>query len=871
MSSRALGAVVAAIVAAAIRVPIVTAAVVLVGAGASLYLAVSTDRLGIDTNTANMISPRLDWRQDFDEYRNSFPARDRNIVAVIDGPSSEASMRHARALAAALRSEPDLFPSVFLEGDGEFFERNGLLYLPLDELEDLYDRLYDVQPLLGRLARDVSGAGVLDVLADSYELADGADASALQGRDEIFAEIAATLLASIARERRPVLWGQLLGVAADDSTRKLLLIQPVLDFTGRAPPARDAIERIRAIDTGLTRDLAVGAELRLTGAVVMEHEELSSVVASARAAGIASLVLVLIVLLITLRSWRLLIVSLLTLFAGLAVTAAFAGFAVGRLNLLSVAFAVLYVGLGVDFILHLLLRHRELQRSGFGRDRALLETAQGVGGSLVICAATTLVCFLAFMPTDFVGISELGLISGVGMVISLFVSLTLLPALLRLVWPETLAHSVGAAQRRLIRWPQLPPRVTCVAAISIAILACVFLPSLEFDGNPIRLRDPDSESIRTLEDLSSDSTAPLFDLVVLVPDAEAAAARALSLTELPTVKQVRTAASLVPDGQDDKLLLLEDLGFYMGSTIRGFEPDDPSANRVGLALERLNERVAMISTPTPSERELTIAADRWLDWNASLPLTEAASVGAVVDADILGNLAEQVQRLERSLDARRFSFDDLPAVLRDRWVNAAGQRLVEVVPSEDLNDSAAAARFVAEVHSVAPRATGLPVVYEQAAATVTRAFSLALLYAFLAVTLLLLVLMRSIRDTLLVLGPILFAALVTAASSVILGIPLNFANIIALPLLVGVGVDSGIHIVHRVRTEPPAGVGLLHTSTSKAVFASAVTTVASFGNLAFSSHRGMASMGQLLTLGMAMSLVAMLIVLPALLRLGRPT
>jgi len=863
---RALGQWLGAIVAAVIRRPILTACFVLGLSVSSLLLVVGTGRIGMNTDTADMISDKLPWRIDFIEYRDSFPARDRNIVAVVDGPNSEASSRYARALAAALRAEPELFPSVFMEGEGEFFERNGLLYLPLDQLNALVDRLIEAQPLLGRLASDVTGAGVVNVLADSIELAGDSASATASERDRIFAEIAATLEAAAAGERRPVLWGGLIGVAADDSPRQLLLIRPAVDFT--RVPARAAIERLRRIGDELEQELATGARLRLTGTVAMENEELSSIVQSASAAGIAALVMVIVVLLLTLRSLRLLIIAVVTLLAGLGLTAAFAGFTVGHLNLLSVAFAVLYVGLGVDFILHLLLRTKELLAAGAGLDTALEETARGVGGSLVICAVTTAVGFFAFIPTDFVGISELGLIAGSGMMISLIVSLTLLPALVRLFCRDLQQAPAGRRRLRSGRLPMPPPGVTCVVAAVIAVGACLMLPGLRFDGNPINLRDPSSESIRTLEDLAADGRAPLFNLAVLVPDAGAAEAMAAELATLPDVAQVRTTARLVPDDQEDKLFALEDLDLVMGPTLRDFMPGSGAPVRVVAALNRLVALLAQ-APAGPAGPELLAAAQRWLAYVATLSPDDAEAAAAALDSDLLGNLVEQVGRLEQGLDARRFTLDDVPAALRDRWLNAAGQQLVEVVPAEDLSDDAAAARFVAEVRSIAPHATGLPVVYQEAAATVTRSFLLALFYAFVAVTGLLLLFLRSIRDTLLVLVPIGFAALVTAALSVALGLPLNFANIIALPLLVGVGVDSGIHMVHRMRTEPPADGSLLHTSTSRAVFASAVTTVASFGNLAFSTHVGMASMGQLLTLGMAMSLVSVLVVLPALIRLGK--
>jgi hopanoid biosynthesis associated RND transporter like protein HpnN len=395
----------------------------------------------------------------------------------------------------------------------------------------------------------------------------------------------------------------------------------------------------------------------------------------------------------------------------------------------------------------------------------------------------------------------------------------------------------------------------------------LLLPELRFDGNPIRLRDPESESIRTLEDLAADSSAPLFNLAVLVPNATAAEATALRLAPLDTVLRVMTIASLVPADQEDKLGILDDLDLVLGATLAGIQDQSSEPGRLDRALETLVAQLASFAARSAAMNAMVAEAETWNERARGLPVDELRSREARLDEDIRGNLAEQLLRLERGLGAQAFDQADLPPELRERWVNAAGEELVEVVPKENLNDSDAARRFVADVRSVVPNATGLPVVYEEASATVTRAFSFALTWAFIGVTLMLLIVQRSLRDTLLVLAPVVFATIVTAGCSILLGLPLNFANIIALPLLIGVGVDSGIHIVHRMRSEPPRDGDPLRSSTSRAVFASALTTIASFGNLAFSSHYGMASMGQLLTLGMVISLIAALGVLPAIMRL----
>jgi predicted RND superfamily exporter protein len=238
-----------------------------------------------------------------------------------------------------------------------------------------------------------------------------------------------------------------------------------------------------------------------------------------------------------------------------------------------------------------------------------------------------------------------------------------------------------------------------------------------------------------------------------------------------------------------------------------------------------------------------------------------------LESGLLTTLPRQLQRLAAGLTAGPFGREDLPEELTSRWVAADGTELIEITPAQDISDDVAAERFVETVRATVSTATGLPVVHYEAGRTVVRAFQLAFAYALLMVSIILWVFLRRLTDRVFVIVPVILAAGVTAAMTVPLGLQFNFANIIALPLLLGVGVDNGIHMVHRMRTEPPAAGGLLTTSTSRAVFASNLTTIASFGNLAFVSHRGMASMGQLLTLGMLVTLVTTLVLLPALLTL----
>ncbi|HEX7079428.1 MAG TPA: MMPL family transporter [Gammaproteobacteria bacterium] len=836
----------------------------IVAAAASAYYAAT--RLGINTDTANMISAELPWRRNFIDYRASFPSRDRNIVVVIDGPSTEAVDAFSSALVERLRRRPDLYRSVFAARSDEFFERNGLLYSSVEELEDLGDRLAAAQPLIGLLRPGLDGAAVVNVVDRTLTAADGEGGDPLA--NALYGELTGAVTAVLDGGRDPIDWRRLIaGGAAAEGTRRTILLQPVLDFDS-VRPAAAPMEHLRAAIDALATGELRGVTARLTGAVAMEHEEMLSVRQGANVAGVVSFVLVVFLLYATLRSWKLLAISATTLVAGLTGAAAFAAAAVGHLNLLSAAFAVMYIGLGTDFIIHVCLRVKELLAEGVALDDAIVRTVGGIGSSLVIAAVTTAAGFYAFIPTAFDGVSELGIISGTGMFISLFASLTLLPALLgrfltpadcrpRPAWIGTLGFKRLTAR---------PPIVLGVTAVML-LTTLTALPFTEFDSNPLHMRDPESESVRALEELAADSEAALFNMVAIAPDHDTALEWAAALRGLDTVRRVSTVDTLVPEQQAEKALVLEDIALLMGPGFADLKRTPADPERLHDAFRALHDDLEGATGRGAAAGELRKAVDALLAALGTHDEPERTRTLVALDEAVVGDLPRELERLAKGLGAQPFDRDALPPALLERWVSADGRELIEIAPREDVSDNGEAARFADSVRSIVPSATGLPVVYREASRTVVHAFQLALVYALVMVTILLWVFLRRGKDVLLVIVPILLATAATLAVTVLLGVPLNFASIIGLPLLVGIGVDNGIHIVHRMRTHPTADGEPFGTSTSLAVLASNLTTVVSFGTLGLSAHRGMASLGQLLTLGIVMTLAASMVLLPALLKL----
>jgi hopanoid biosynthesis associated RND transporter like protein HpnN len=837
----------------------------------------TANNLRLNTDTGDMLSAELPFRQNYIRYKQLFPQYVDTMLVVIDGDIPESAQRAAQSLAERVRAERALFKTVYRPGSGPFFDTNALLYLKISELEDLTDTLSKIQPYLAKLTEDRSLRGLLALTGEGLKAVQKGEKLKLA---PILTRLNEAIEANLHGEERQLSWQELMldTQSTKENKRQFVVIQPQLDFS-RWLPAQPAIETVRRLADELQLNPQHGVNLRITGSVALEFEEAQSVSQGAGVAALAALCMVFIVLWLGLRSLRLVTATLITLLTGLLLTAAFAAAAVGELNLISVAFAILYIGLGVDFAIHLCLRYQELTSQARHHDDALLSAAHNVGASLVLCALTTAVGFYAFIFTDYEGVSELGLISGTGMFISLFTNLSLLPALLTLRpltkdIPDYYSRPLPRAAEVIVRLPSHHPRVIIVSAALLAVCALATLPWVSFDYNPLNLRNPDSESVSTFKDLIENSETPPWHATILARQDTSIADIVKRLRTRKYVGQVITLEDFVPDKQDEKLDMIADIGLLLGPQLQ--ISADSSPVPYPQLLSALDEFSAILKTYLTSNLDLPWRQNvARLRKNLERLRTQDSDSEAHerrlrrLEHGLLVNLPDSLLKLQRAMEARPVTLADLPENLSTRWITPDNTQRIEVFPKEDISDNAALRRFVHDVRAVAPDATDFPVLVLESGIAIVKAFQQAFIAALIVIILLLLFELRRLGDTLMILIPLLLAGLCTAAATVLLNVPFNFANIIALPLLLGMGVDSGIHMVHRLRSPLPPEGHLLKTGAARAVVFSALTTIVSFGNLSFSNHPGTASLGLILTIGVLSTLVSTLVVLPALITLRR--
>ena len=818
----------------------------------------------MDSNSQDLFSPDVDWRRHQAEFDAAFPQRTGLILAVIDGATPERTSEAATALTAALAARKDLFPTVRDQAGNDFFTHNGLLFLTADEVRDATRHVIDAQPFLGPLAADPSFRGIMDGFSSAL-LGVENGATTLEDLARPFSEFADTLDKINSGEPALLSWQELISgdKPGTKDTRRIIEVQPALDYSALAPGGTaSATLRQTAADLGLTP--ANGVSVRLTGSVPIADEEFLTL--TDRAALMATLMMsaILATLWAAVRSARIVAAILITLFVGLAITTAIGLAAVGRFNIISVAFIPLFVGIGVDFLIQYSVRYRTERLEHCELMQGLISAGEKMGPPLTLAGLATAACFYSFIPTSFAGVAELGFVAGNGMIVAYLLSGTLLPALLKLMNPKGETGEVGFA--RLAGADRFIDKyrrgiVGGLGALSAAGL--LLLPSLEFDNNPMDLRSPSTESMATLFDLMKDADTSPNTIGILAPSLEKARDLAVRIEQLPEVDHVTTLDSFVPKGQEEKLALISDAALLLDTTLNPFDmkqPPKPEETLASIAVTSADLRKAAGDQMTPAAK----AALRLAGSLDSLAKKDRATLDRAETAVVPG-LKTTLDRLRAMLSAQPVDMSKIPADLRSSWLAPDGRARVQVSVRGDPNDNLTLKRFAEAVRTIAPDATGAPITTEESGRIVVSAFVQAGVLSTLAVVLLLTISLRNVRDVVLTLGPLMAACILTFATCVLLGLRINFANIIVLPLLLGIGVAFHIYFVMAWRA---GGHNFLQSSLSRAVLFSALTTATGFGTLWLSKHPGTASMGELLMISLAWTLT-ILFFLPALLETAK--
>ena len=834
----------------------------------SLLLAVvaaiyAAHNFAITTDVNKLIAGNLDWRNRELAFEKAFPNPYDTTLVVIDAPTSELASQAASALIKRLSEQPELFLGVREMGGGAFFAKNGLLYLSTDELTRASRGLGEAGPLVTTLATDPSLRGLTRALSLVLAGVQGGRAK-LEDVARALTSAADAIENVLASRPASFSWRALMTAGPPDPStlRRFVEIRCVLDYSLLEPGSkctggvRQAVTDLKLPDIYQTR-------VRLTGQVPIADEEFGTVREGAVVNTVATIILVLVILWLALRSPRIIVAVFIALFVGLATTAALGLLMVGALSLISIAFAVLFVGLGVDFGIQFAVRYRADRHENGDLPTALAATAEKIGAPLTLAAAAVAAGFMSFLPTHYRGVSELGLIAGAGMLIAFVTSITLLPALLTVLKPPGEPEEVGYRALAPVDRFLERHRVPVIAGTGLVALAGLpLLYFLTFDFNPLNLRSSAVESVATFLDLRSDPNVNANAINVVAPSVDAAVPIAARLRSLPEVSRAATLQDFVPEDQDRKLTMIQTVARQLGPALQRPAVTPPSDAQNIAALNSTAEtliRIAGAASGGPAE-----AAKRLADRMQQLAKADKVMRDKAENV-FIPPLRLALADLQAYLQAERVTCEALPEDFVRLWVAADGTSRVEVGPKGDPNDNETLRSFARAVLAVYPHAVGGPISILESGRTVVTAFIQAGAYALISIAILLWIVLKRFGDVLLTLVPLLLAGVVTLEICVLIGMPLNFANIIALPLLLGVGVAFKIYYIMAWRA---GQTDLLQSSLTRAVIWSALTTATAFGSLWLSNHPGTSGMGKLLALSLVTTLAAAVLFQPAL--MGKP-
>lgn len=783
------------------------------------YLSVF--RLGINTDLNDMISDRLDFHRNWINYKEEFPHLTDNFLVVIESDSKLRAREFTRKILPVLKESTSYFEHVAWLNDPDLFHASFFLRSTAEEQEDLVELFSEFQPLILSFAQSPNATGMLRV------------SSALQEVEQ--AEIFREQISQIDQgDRARLSYKEFFVDQHLDDPKQYIEIKGILDYS-QLLPAQESLYELRRILNAYAED---GVSAGITGQAALSYEELQSVSEGALFSALLSLLLVSLILIWSLRSFRLISLTLLNLITGLVLTAGFAALAVGHLNMISVAFAVLFIGLGVDYSIHLCMRYRDL-RKALSRVEAIQKSMTQIGTSLVICTLTTAVGFFAFVPTHYAGVSELGIISGTGMFINLGIHLSLLPALLNL-WPDPVVKEVVKVPNPGVWIASLSfsrYRLSLVVVGILFVTSFFLIPQTRFDSNPLHLQNPRTEAYQVYRELLKETKQSPWTVKILASSEEEAL-------------QMREELELLPEV--GRVLSIHD--FFLSEDQKG----GPLSKHPWPQLRRDRFQVS----ESEFSREISFFERAY---GETYPNLSAETLNYWQD-----HLVEPSREFYSELSQLSHGgLETLPEGILSRLVSSNGLYRIEVFPKTDMMDLKEMRAFGEAILAVNPNATDDPITLAFSGDAVVEAFIQATATALVVIFFLLLLLTRSLRQSSIIVIPLIVASALTMAAANLIGMDFNFANIIVIPLLLGIGVDSGVHLMHRFSNSEPGEA--LSGSTSQAVFFSALTTIGSFGSLSFSFHRGTASMGVLLTFGTLIIMLTTLILIPSLVRWFKAT
>jgi hopanoid biosynthesis associated RND transporter like protein HpnN len=885
-----------AVVDAACRWPWLTLGVAGMLVCLSIWLACT--RLTFLTQRGDLISPRKESQQRWQQYLAEF-GDDDDLVVVVKGDDREEMKQALDKLALKLRAQPELFDRIFYKVDLRSLHDRALLFLPVEQIRQIQDGLQGMNlllappflekldPLFGWKSLNLSqllGEAERRVFATpSGEPPRKQDRQFFTQLTSI-AQIAAVTVQDPDNYVSP--WTSILPDAngqedlmaepqyffSGDGKLAFLLTRPTKDLSSFTS-AEQSIARMREIISDL-RGRYPNLGIGLTGLPVLENEEMVASQQDTQLASWLALAGVALLFVIVYRCVRYPLLTVTTLLVGTAWAFGWLTLTVGHLNILSATFAVMLIGLG-DYGVLWVTRYEQERASGHDGPTAMRLTTLTVGPSILIAALTTALAFFSALLADFRAVAELGWIAGSGVLLCALACFTVLPPMLKLMDRKETAPKMTLRLASRTTWlPALNrrPRWLLAGATMLLVAGAVCAGRLSYDHNLLHLQASGLESVEWELTLIEHTAGATWHALSITSTPEEALALKARFERQPGVARVVEVASLVPREQELKLVLLKDIQNRLrGLPARGVTiphlPPDPA--QLSAKITNLLGGLQSFDGNDP-DGMMYMLCQSLLRLRQQLDRPDSAVVAQHLQAfeqHMTRDLADDLHKLRDVSVPKSITTTDLPPSLRERFLGASGKWLLKIFGSRSLWEYPALEEFVKQIQKVDPDATGKPFSTLEGLKVMKEGFQWAAVYALLAMILLFLADFRNLWHTLLALAPLLSGVVLSFGLLGLFGLPLNPANMIALPLILGVGANYGVYLVHDFLSRRGQGSYALRFSTGRGIFVAALTNILGFGTLMISHHRGLFGLGLLLTIGVSCCMVTALVFLPALLSL----
>jgi hopanoid biosynthesis associated RND transporter like protein HpnN len=853
-----------------------------------LTVAYTVFNLEFDTERSTLLSPELASHRNMLAYRAEFPLQD-DVVVMIESNDQEKNRQFVERLGAKLEAETNLFADVFYKGDLRMLGHKALLFLPEEKLRDLKQTLADYRPFVSMFTQVTNLNSLFRTINQQFReglRTNAQEAGAILKAVPALQRIIDQAADSLDRPGLPPSPGVNALFGAGDEAERAMYITfgegKIYIVTTRAHEAgqqRKLITRLRELVSETQREVP-GVNAGITGEPVLEIDEMMQSQKDSTKATIISLMIVLVIFVFGYHETGRPIKATFCLLFGLGYTMAFTTAVIGHLNVLTITFAPMLIGLAIDFGVHLISRYEEELRHGRTQYEALELAMVNTGQGIFTGCFTTAGAFLAMAFTDFRGIQEMGIICGAGLIICLVPMMTLLPALLlrgRQNIIDHVAPPVSSLSQRVEGiWLNRPRTVVLVALVlcglSFAVLGRVF-----FDYNLLNMQSRNLPAVLFEKKLLESSSKSLLYGAVITDSLDKAVELEAKLLKLPTVAEVQSMAGFLTQKPETKLEMIREIKqLLQGVDFAPLPPHDSNPLELNTTIEATKGYFAL-AIELAGKAGSTNAVEAFQRLRAGISLLQSRMEGrdrqavahklGAFETALMEDIRSTFDSLRNQVDQGGLTVNDLPPWLRHRFIGVTGKYLIQVFPKEDVWDRAPQERFIRDLQTVDPNATGTPVQLYAYVSLLKDSFVQAAWYSLAAIAVLVFIHFRSVLSVILSLLPVLLGSLWTLGAMGWFGIPFNPANIMTLPLVVGIGVTNGIHILNRFREERRPSI--LATSTGKAVIVSALTTVAGFGSLILAEHQGIESLGWLMSLGTTASMVAALTCVPAILNLAR--